>query len=710
MKKIPCSLIMAATLFVAFSSHAAVKIDEQVIGPVTAGGVYAVSPSGVRVAYINTKGSRLVVAVDGVEGPVMDDLFTPRGQSFYSPPRVSPMTASAGGRSNIAAQRGPVIMSPDGKHYAYAGRQGNEYVVIHDGKEIARGPRPALALNYGQLTLSPGGNHVHWNEQEKQGGRTLQRLVMDGKPGPWSGHQDMLPVFSSDDSRYAYTAVSPEDKDKYFLVVDGKVADYIGMEPMFTADGKLLLTIGTIDYKRKLQVNGKVVSSGQGVGKVVTAPVGNRYAAIDLARVENGKGVPMLYLDGREVPGTEGAQQVWFSPDGKRYAVACVNDVARSAFMVVDGRKGQEYQTLSINEPYWTPDSSKLIYTAASGGRNFLIVENQEFPITSLIGGLMESPIAMAAQGNRYAFGTRDGSNRVFSVVVDGQSVLPPNLSPNDGSLTFSADGSRFVYVVGPVGRNEVTGLVVDGKLNEALTPLEFHQWARPLPSKWYLLSDDGKHLAQVAGTGDRSTVGLYVDGTLVYPSPRSIGSPEFTPDSRHLFWLASEAGDKPGQYLTVYADGEPTVKFAANDFMRTPGWWEMGGDGVLTFLAVDGDVVKRYRITPSSEMTVARLVTEAEANRTKAAADAQAQQKAAVETAATDSKKAAEEAAAAKLKAQEEAAAAAAKRQADYAAAVAAKQKARADAMEAKRQARLLYLENVKRKKLGLPPLKELP
>jgi hypothetical protein len=676
------ALIAGLALFAEFgtdgiASAGEVKVEEQIAGPAKAGGVYAVSPRGAHVAYAGTKGSRLVVAIDGVEGPVFDELFEPHGGSFFAPQQLSVLPAGSGGLN--ASTVTPVIYSANGLHYAYAGRQGNEYVVIYDGKEVGRGPRPMLSLNYGNLTMSPGGKFVYWDEMQLQASRGSWRLMMNGKPGPWSGHQTMTPVFSPDDSRYAYTAVSMQDSNKQTLIVDGKDAGYVAFQPMFTADSKLLLTISTAGPKPTLLVNGKPIVDGIQMSKIVTAPVGSRYAALVRTKVVAGQGVDVLFIDGKEVPGTDGAVDVSFSLDGKRYAVTCVNAAAHSAFMMIDGKKGNEYQSVTDKMVYWTPDSSKVIYLATSGGRNFLIVDGQEFAINSLQ-GLMRAPIQMAEQGNRYAFATRDGTNRNFMLVVDGKSVLPPSVYPVDDTLTFSADGSRYAYQVGPVGRNEITGLIIDGKLVEGLTPVGFGKWvAMELPTPAYLFSRDGKHIAQVARGADSKNTGLYVDGKLVYPNQRGIGLPAFTPDSQHLFWTASQVfPDRPQPYLVVYVDGKPTVRFSESHFLGTKGSVEMGDDGVLTLLAVADDVVKRYRITPASDTNVAKMVTDADATAAKAVADAE-----------TAKKQADADAEAAKIKAQADAEAAAAKKKADYEEAVAAKAKAREEAIAAKNKAR---------------------
>lgn len=688
MKAIPTLLALAVastSLLPVARGAAEPKIEETVIGPASAGGVYVVSSHRARVAYAGAKGTKIFVNVDGHEGPVFDELFNVMGGSYFNPQQVSivPMPRKEQPSTVI-----PVIFSENGEHYAYIGRQGNEYVVIHDGKEIYRAPRSQLALNYGNFSLSPGGTHVHWGEiQGQNSGRASWRLVVDGKPGPWCGHHNWAPVFSADDKRFAYLAVSLEDRNKSQLIVDGRAASYTGGSPMFTADGKLLLTMAG----DKLLVDGKPFNvTGISIEKVVPAPVGSRFAVIVRRKLVNAQGVGVLYLDGREVPNTEGARHITFSPDGKRWALACTNVEARSAFMVIDGKKGNEYP--SVNETaYWTPDSSKVIYLVGSGGRNFVVADGQEFPVHNVT-SLVRGPIVTAEKGGRYAFSSGDGSNRNFLVKIDGADVLPPGLYPHGDSLTFSADGSRYAFVVGPVGRNEIAGIVIDGKLNNALAVSAFGggSWLNPMRHPHFKLSADGRYMARMARRPDNSDAGLYINDQLVYANTMGVTNPDFTPDGRHFFWMGREKfSDRPQPYTVLYVDGHPALKLGGDHFQNTRGSWEVGRDGVLTFIAIVDDTVKRFRVTPAAEMNIDRMVTLATERRARAVAEAAAAKKKAEDEAAQAAakKKADAEALAAKRKA--DAAAAAAKRKADLEAAAAARAKARQDAIDARNKAR---------------------
>ena len=701
-----CTLTLALTLSGLVRATAAEPtIEATVVGPANEGGSYFVSNQRARVAYVAAKGIRLAVVVDGVEGPVIDELIGGSPFAGFAPNKAPSVYRGNHTWKGLAGTPSAVLFSEDGRHFAYMARQGTEYVVFHDGKEIGRGPLLSLGLNQNPISLSPGGKFVTWGDMKTEAGRGSWRLFVNGKVGPVAGHQEFPITFSPDESRYAYNAATVEDSQKSVLVVDGKVEGYSGYSPQFTADSIILLTQAPGNV---LLVDGKPFgATGIQLEKVTPAPVGSRFAVIIRKRVVNYEGVGTLYLDGKEVPGTDGAMDITFSPDGKRYALRCKNPEAKSLFMIIDGKKGSEYQSIG-DQVFWTPDSSKVIYHITSGGRNFVVVNEEEFPVQS-VAMLNASPIPMPQKGNRYAFTSVDGTNRNFLVVVDGKPALPSGIWPDGASFTFSADGSRYAYVARPVGRNEIIGLVIDGTLSNQLAVGQFNgtNWMNPQTNTYFQFSPDGKYLARMARRPDNTNAGLYVNDKLVFPNTTGVANFSFTPDGRHVAWLARERiPDRPQLGYVAYVDGFPTVNLAGDNFQSISGSWEMGSDGVLTFIAVAGEVVKRYRITPAADMDIDKLVTQAEGKQAQAIADAAAAKQKAEEEAALAKAKADKEKAEAAEQARLAAEAAAAKRKADYAAAVAAKQQARQVALDTKK----LNLLNAQRAKKGLPPLTELP
>jgi hypothetical protein len=341
--------------------------------------------------------------------------------------------------------------------------------------------------------------------------------------------------------------------------------------------------------------------------------------------------------------------------------------------MVVDGKAGEEFQSVTDSLVTWTPDGSKFIYTAVNNGRNFVVVNNEAFAVDGL---KSYKPIVMPEVGNRYGYATYDGSNRIFTMFIDGKSVLLPGVSPVNDSFIFSADGSRYGYLYGAVGRSDITGIAIDGATVEGLYPIYFAKWVpSTLVADALVFSRDGKHVAYQATGADQRTRGIYLDGKLAAPKARGLYFPTFTPDSQHFIYAADEPAAVPGQVppIVVYVDGREAVRANGYFFASSPGTWNMDDKGVITFFAADGNAVKRYRISAPSDTNVATMISDVAAGQAKALADAEAQKKA-------------DAIAAAKAKAEKDAAAAKAKE--DYDAAVATKAKARQDAIEAKRKA----------------------
>src|SRR5205823_7193896 len=242
------------------------KIEEQEVAPMGATIKYAVSPHALHVAAATLKGSRAQVLMDRVPGPALDELLWINGRKF------EPVQQMAGNRISdemMNVNDAPVVFSEDGKRFAYVGRQGNQFVLMVDGKEAARGvdiPKHHWTDQgaVDSLSFIPGSNHFRYiltipKPKELEGRAESYRgtqLVVEGDKNPPLENLHGLPIcFSGDGQHYAYFFPPEGGSDE--LVVDGKVnpAKYTArgyrtisyqeghLAPLFTGDSKHLITL-----------------------------------------------------------------------------------------------------------------------------------------------------------------------------------------------------------------------------------------------------------------------------------------------------------------------------------------------------------------------------------------------------------------------------------------------------------------------------------
>lgn len=595
--------ILSLLLAVTTTALAAPKVEETVLGPVNVGGLYTLTPAGGHAAYMGKRGEKLFMIVNGVEGPEFDEIIKSAGGGAFIPAKAGVWPGTLGG---VEGHDAPVLFSRDGKHSAYAGRQGNEYVIIYDGKEFGRGPWELMGRR--QLTMSPLGKYIWWTEAKLDQGRTIGRTFFHRKPTEWGAV--VTPVISPDESRYAW-AIPTGQFGKTAVFVDGKNAGYSGQQPVFTGDGSALLTI-SYDGGASVLVDGKpVIKGGVQVSKIVTAPAGKRYAAI-VRQLVNNKPVDLLYIDGNLVPGSDHAQEAWFSPDGKRYAAMCKNPFGNHpAYLIIDGKRTSDYTAINPLAPVWTPDGARVIFSATDAGKSLTVAFDASGE-TAYTANASEIIVA----GGRFAWTTVDHGRRAYTVAVDGKNVLPGGLYPTS-KVTLSPDGSRYAFLTGPVGRNEVTGIVLDGQLQAGIVPAYFGLWSPKsvgtvqlaITAPEFMFSPDSKHVAFIGRTGTNPKSALWLDGKIVSHNIRAIFYPTFTPDNQHFVWVADEQTPGSPPVTVVYVDGQPVVRADGYFFRALPGSFHMDDTGIVTFLAADGDVVKRYRITPAADTSVATLL-----------------------------------------------------------------------------------------------------
>jgi dipeptidyl aminopeptidase/acylaminoacyl peptidase len=562
------------------------KLDTTDIGPAGNTVGVSISPHHLHTAVLVTKGSRYAVQVDGVEGPRIDNLDWTGGAVFNA-------TSGANWIGQI-----PVLFSDDGNHWVYCYQSGDDTVIILDGKEIARGPmQPQLAM---PLTFSIGGKHFAYGYDNT--------IFMDGQAGPKSRYMPQL-VFSPDGSRYAYTGTQPGGNAQW-AVVDGKQVNYFGEIKQFSALNHLLaIERDSASNASILVMDGKPALKAAGIGQIWMSPDGKQIA-MEITPTANSK--PVLTVDGKVVPGTEGAgvSNVYFSPDGKRYAAHC--STTNTHFMIIDGKKGETYQSIPEQVaadnpqqvqwaypmktgplptvPAFTADSSKFVYTGISGNRPYLVVEDSEYDdYTGSALGLQ--PVLSPVGGHVGFIGQANNNNQAVVIDSKAQVIGKSGTGSYDSGLSFSPDGEHNAFLSGYT-------LYVDGQ---------------PMPGRvgnqQYVFSPDGKHIAYLA-EGRMVIDGKIIGDPAVNQRP---SNPIFSPDGQHFYWIntRSLAGSKDTQEL--YLDGKIVTHFDDIGLGHGPAFnYEITKDGVLTFITRTDGALKKFVVTPAADVNLTTVLATA--------------------------------------------------------------------------------------------------
>lgn len=552
------------------------KVDVQIVAPNEQDMAYNISPKGAHLVAITQKGTRWVVLHDGVPGPLFDQIISDGG----------------GGRINF---------SPDGSRFGYVGRQGQEWVAMVDGKEALRRPigtnRTVLGGGGLGIRFSPNGKHwfLHYNNgSESNPLADPPRLIWDGVAGP-AGADPNITV-SADGEHYAYTVANPANPNQKVLMVDGKPAPTLGFTPVFTGDGLHLytqrITIPRVGPQvTELLLDGRPIIRAFKT-EVFTGPAGS-LAVIKVGRNEPNGEITFLHVGGVKVPGSEAQFMgpIQFSPDGKHWATK-VGLPGVPNYLIVDGVKQREYE--AVDSVRWT-DTGKPVYTVGAGAKSFVIIGDQEsengYPRSTF-------PISLGKGGR---VGYVASLNQAAVAVVDGKVTPVPARMWAD-ELRFSPDGLRTAYAVTAPGGGPGT-IMVDHKPEAVSGSVAFGQIRSGLPVL-YVWSPDSKYTVHYGSPGAQYTgqFALFVGNrSVAHGTTPRIELPTFTPDARHLLWLAMAPNN---QDMQVLLDGSVVFEFdgQGRDPLKDKGNWEMGTDGILTFIVQTVEGFKRVRVTPGPD------------------------------------------------------------------------------------------------------------
>jgi hypothetical protein len=355
---------------------------------------------------------------------------------------------------------------------------GAQWVRI-DGRE---GPR-ANAIGEGGIVLSSDGRRFAYPVQRD--GRWS--VAIDGsEDGPWDGVAEL--IFSRDSERFAFLA---QQAGKWRAVIDGVRG------PELDA-----IEAGSLQFSRNGAHAGYAATSAGCAAIVidgVARPCGPPVVSLRLtesgtaaAVVRDGRRVRFLLGDKLDPPcDAIGDQAV--TEDGRRAAYAAFDHGAWRA--VIDGVPGARLR--SAGSFRFGDGGRRLAFIARSDSSARVVIDGVEGPSFATVGRLRLAP-----EGSRYAYSAEDASGAF--VIVDGQrsegfaAVLDLVLSADGRHLAFVARRDGRTLVVHD-GSETAVKLVIDATL---VLSEDGEHWAAlsgdPTTRRFFVLLD-GKEGSPIA-------------------------------------------------------------------------------------------------------------------------------------------------------------------------------------------------------------------
>jgi len=262
----------------------------------------------------------------------------------------------------------------------------------------------------------------------------------------------------------------------------------------------------------------------------------------------NGK--PLVVIDGEESPPYEDIDfsTMTFSPDSDHFVYAASRD--EKWFLVVDGEERHEVD-YRIDDVVYSPDSAHLAYVGLSEENSFVV---------------KVFPPAFSPDSNRLAYVQRHiGSDKIdYSLTLDGEES-PRFYWLNPRSVTFSPHSAHYAYIAGRAEQDALAVMMIaDGEAcpsYDAVTipvfsPDSSHlAYAAMKRQKWFVVVD-GREEGPYEEVWNpyfyqdyESRVGFLRSDESPQKRVARAGagnwrwSPVFSPDSKHLAYLAKKNG-----------------------------------------------------------------------------------------------------------------------------------------------------------------------
>ncbi len=554
-------------------------IETQTLSPLGQGFSFVPSPGPVDLVTVGPAGSRMAVYREGEAGPKFDEIVT-----------TQPTPEGGGG---IA-----VVFSADGSRYAYVGRTRDTFQLIVDGQETLAGKFDGSANTIAGVGFNAD-NHLFYRiRQQDEAGNAPWRFVMDVEPSPPMASE--IQVMLSPVGKGYILIGTLMDPREQVLIRDGEVVESQATNFVYRHDGNLF----TVEYdgttnETVVELDGEEVFRGDYMNiEIVPAPAGENWALIGTSRSKGNSG--RIVLNGEEIDGEVSNmatnQRIWFSDDGAHWAAIMQPQRGRQ-YVVVDGEEHDEYQ--HIAEFSFSPDGTRHAYWGRSPSGAYLVIDGEEQDGVSL----QTPPVVWGGGGAHVGWAEQANNPTRFSVLFDGMRYVGGQHLPY-GSIGMSPHGERMAVVDGPTlvelteaGVSKHEGIKV-GVRKQGSTA---HGGYLPMPNG-FIFSPDGRHLVTWGddlGTGGKA---VFSNGAPMFEAPgNGVLRAGFSPDSKHLFLLIAVTGSE----RTLYVDGQPVMRLGVQQFEADESMWHIDDDGVLRFMIMDNEGIKRVTVTPSPDRSI---------------------------------------------------------------------------------------------------------
>jgi Tol biopolymer transport system component len=363
---------------------------------------FVFSNDGKRHAYLARKAGRLVAVVDGVLQAEAGGDMVPWHQPPF-PPQLP-------------------VFSADGSSVGYLEDSPKKMRVVMNGKpvELFDGVGP------GSLRLSPDGTRSSYGANDRSTGNSWV-CIIDGKRRNAFDIVGVSHAFSPDGKRIAYTGLRAQ---QWFVVEDGQpeipIEGIVDHSLTFSPDSRrLAYAVAKADRRAYLVVDGNAGPVHDGIGGSFPPGVAANRAS---RQTDYGLGY---------------ATSILFSPDSHR--IAYLAHSGRMKRMYLDGKAEDVEMEFLQGGMVFSDDSNRLAYGGRRGDKFFLVVDGKKGADYDTLGYF-----GFSHDGKHIAFMAKKGDKYV--IVVDGQergeySAVPAGpVFRFDGVLEFLAGDKPSLY------------------------------------------------------------------------------------------------------------------------------------------------------------------------------------------------------------------------------------------------------------------------